>query len=57
MAKKSIRKLIKKLLKEVKPRNPVVRVMKLRNQKAGAHTISNRKAHDNKYKCRSKVIH
>lgn len=55
MANKSIRKAIKKLLETAKTRNPIVRVMKMRNQKAGVHASNSKRARANKYACRGKV--
>lgn len=53
--KKSTRKQIKQLTEEIKPRDPVVRAMIERNQKAGIHASNSKRARDSKYKCRKKV--
>lgn len=53
--KKSTRKQIRELTEEIKPRDPVVRAMIKRGQKAGLHASSSKRARDNKYRCRGKV--
>jgi hypothetical protein len=55
MSSKTLRKNIRKLTEEVKPRDPVARAMIKRNQKAGPHASNSKRARGNKYKCRGKV--
>jgi len=54
MSSKTQRKNIREATKVPKSRNPVVRVMKLRGQKAGVHASNSARARRNKYACRGR---